>query len=255
MFEVYIVKPNGCIDFVSNIYLKCSPKFNFSSKIKPMSFWYGVWITWLLLRINTGWLGFLILREKVTSWASLEGSGLKFIFHWYAQLLVFSRSLFRVLADKFVRILKISKFGLLKYKFVLPSPRLPEIYVIILFQKMMKEELLVLKRKVQSECTNFLIKMFSTNLDCTYIALGAMMQMSITTYKFRGIFRTQSNIAMKCFCEYNFKACSCQLFLQKNSITDVQMGSKVLDSQSRGPVFKPSGWLQGRLSLSSFLGW
>ena len=29
---------------------------------------------------------------------------------------------------------------------------------------------------------------------------------------------------------------------------------KVLDSQSRGPVFKTNGWLQGRLSLSSFLG-
>ena len=29
---------------------------------------------------------------------------------------------------------------------------------------------------------------------------------------------------------------------------------KVLDSQSRGPVFKTTGWLQGRLSLSSFRG-
>ena len=29
---------------------------------------------------------------------------------------------------------------------------------------------------------------------------------------------------------------------------------KALDSQSRGPVFKTSGWLQGQLSLSSFLG-
>ena len=29
---------------------------------------------------------------------------------------------------------------------------------------------------------------------------------------------------------------------------------KVLDSQSRGPVFKTSGWLQGLLSLSSFRG-
>ena len=27
---------------------------------------------------------------------------------------------------------------------------------------------------------------------------------------------------------------------------------KVLDSKSRGPVFKTTGWLQGRLSLSSF---
>ena len=29
---------------------------------------------------------------------------------------------------------------------------------------------------------------------------------------------------------------------------------KALDSQSRGPVFKTAGWLQGRLSLSSFRG-
>ena len=30
---------------------------------------------------------------------------------------------------------------------------------------------------------------------------------------------------------------------------------KVLDFQSRGPVFKTTGWLQGWLSLSSFWGW
>ena len=29
---------------------------------------------------------------------------------------------------------------------------------------------------------------------------------------------------------------------------------KALDSQSRGPVFKTTGWLQGQLSLSSFRG-
>ena len=29
---------------------------------------------------------------------------------------------------------------------------------------------------------------------------------------------------------------------------------KTLDSQSRGPVFKTTEWLQGRLSLSYFLG-
>ena len=46
--------------------------------------------------------GFLILQEKITSWACLERSGLKLIFYWYAKLLIFSRSLFRVLADKFV---------------------------------------------------------------------------------------------------------------------------------------------------------
>ena len=48
------------------IYLKCSPKFYFSSKNKPRCFWYWVCITWLLLKINTGWLGFLIFWEKIT---------------------------------------------------------------------------------------------------------------------------------------------------------------------------------------------
>ena len=30
---------------------------------------------------------------------------------------------------------------------------------------------------------------------------------------------------------------------------------KVLDSQSRGPGFKTTGWLQGQLSLFSFQAW
>ena len=44
------------------MHLKCSSKFNFSSRY----FCCGVCITWLLLKINTGWLGFLILRAKKT---------------------------------------------------------------------------------------------------------------------------------------------------------------------------------------------
>ena len=97
VFEVYVVS-----QWMWAIYLKCSTKFNFSSKKKPRCFWYWVFITWLLLKINSGRLGFLILREKITSWASLGGSGLKLTFHWYAELLLFSRSLFKVLADKLV---------------------------------------------------------------------------------------------------------------------------------------------------------
>ena len=34
----------------------------------------------------------------------------------------------------------------------------------------------------------------------------------------------------------------------------VSLVVKALDSQSRGPVFKTAGWLQGRLSLSSSRG-
>ena len=79
-----------------------SPKFSFSSKNKSRCFWYGVCIAWLLLKIITGWLDFLILQEKITFWACLEESGLKLIFHWYPQFLFFSRLLFKMLADKFV---------------------------------------------------------------------------------------------------------------------------------------------------------
>ena len=79
-------------------YLKCSQEFNFSSKNKPRCFWYGICITWLLLKINTGWIDFLTLREKITS--CLEGLGLKLGFHWYLQLLIFSRSLFKALIEK-----------------------------------------------------------------------------------------------------------------------------------------------------------
>ena len=35
---------------------------------------------------------------------------------------------------------------------------------------------------------------------------------------------------------------------------DLRVVVKALDSQSRGPVFKTAGWLQGRLSLSSSRG-
>ena len=45
---------------LSIIYLKCSPKFHLPSRY----FCYGVCITWLLLKINTEWLGFLILQAK-----------------------------------------------------------------------------------------------------------------------------------------------------------------------------------------------
>ena len=76
-------------------------------------------------------------------------------------------------------------------------------------------------RKIQSECTDCLVKIFSANLDCTYIALGATVQMPIRTHKLRGIFRTQSNIC-------DVKKVNCELFFVKNSIVDVQVGSKYI---------------------------
>ena len=68
------------------IYVKCSPKFNCSCKSKPRCFYYGVIVfSWLLLKINTGCLGFLNLQERITSCTCLEGLELKIIFFWYAQ--------------------------------------------------------------------------------------------------------------------------------------------------------------------------
>ena len=54
----------------------------------------------MLLNINSGSIGFLILREKMTSSTCLERSGLKLIFHWKAQII--SKSLFNAFADVFL---------------------------------------------------------------------------------------------------------------------------------------------------------
>ena len=40
-----------------------------------------------------------ILQEKIASWACLLGSGLKLIFHWNAQLLIFLKSLIKWLTE------------------------------------------------------------------------------------------------------------------------------------------------------------
>ena len=45
---------------------------------------------------------FFILREKITSYACLLGSGLKVIFHLLAQAFILLKSLFRLDADKFI---------------------------------------------------------------------------------------------------------------------------------------------------------
>ena len=43
-----------------------------------------------------GWLGLMFLLEKMISTACLLISGLNFIFHWFAQAVILSRSLVRV---------------------------------------------------------------------------------------------------------------------------------------------------------------
>ena len=87
---------------LSVVFFKCLPKFDLSSKNIPRCFWYRFWFTGILLKINTGWFGFLILREKMTSWACLEGSGLKLIFHWKPQLHILMKSFFNSFAYVFL---------------------------------------------------------------------------------------------------------------------------------------------------------
>ena len=74
--------------------IKCSLKLRLASRITPRCFWYVLWLTVLLLKVRGGWFNFLVFLLKITSWACLLGSGLKLIFHWYAQLLIFTKSSF-----------------------------------------------------------------------------------------------------------------------------------------------------------------
>ena len=54
------------------ITLRCSLKFSLQSKNILRCFCNATWWTGLSLKINVGWLGLLILREKITSCACLR---------------------------------------------------------------------------------------------------------------------------------------------------------------------------------------
>ena len=45
---------------------------------------------------------FLFYEKKITSCAFLLVSGLKIIFHWFAQAFILLKSLFKLVADKFI---------------------------------------------------------------------------------------------------------------------------------------------------------
>ena len=72
---------------------------NLESSMMPRCFWYIDWVTFVLLNTKGGWGSFFVLRLKMTSWACLVGSGLKFDFHWKAQLCIISKSLLRTFAE------------------------------------------------------------------------------------------------------------------------------------------------------------
>ena len=56
-------------------------------------------ITDLLLKITGRWFNFGIFRENVNSWARLEWSELKYIFHWWTKFEIFLKLLFNLLVD------------------------------------------------------------------------------------------------------------------------------------------------------------
>ena len=69
-------------------------KSSFSSKSIPKCFWLVERSTTVSLKKSDAWQSFTLFLEKLTSWACFLGSGLNEIFHWWAQLKIFSKSLF-----------------------------------------------------------------------------------------------------------------------------------------------------------------
>ena len=65
----------------------------------PRCFWEDVRVTLALLNSNGGWTVFFNFRLKMTSWACLVVSGLKFIFHRECQWLILSESLLRLFVE------------------------------------------------------------------------------------------------------------------------------------------------------------
>ena len=76
----------------------------------------------ILIKFNR-WIGKteLDFREKITLFACLLGSGLNCIFHWYAQLLTFSKSQLSSFTDLFI-FLEVSSAKILHIE-VIPSGR------------------------------------------------------------------------------------------------------------------------------------
>ena len=75
-------------------------KSSFSSKWIPKCFWLAERSTIVSLKKTDGWQSFTLFLEKITSWACFLGSGLNDVFHWWAQLEIFSKSLFNWSADR-----------------------------------------------------------------------------------------------------------------------------------------------------------
>ena len=76
-----------------SIFSKCSWKFSLRPRNIPRCFWIEVSCTGLLLKTGWGWAVTFTLWLNMTSCACLLVSGLKFIFHWWAHVLILFKSL------------------------------------------------------------------------------------------------------------------------------------------------------------------
>ena len=82
-----------------SIVLYCSSKVNFESNKTPKCFWDLHDETLALLKTKGGCDTFFNFLLKMTSWACLLRSGLKLIFHWKTQSLIFFKLLFSSFAE------------------------------------------------------------------------------------------------------------------------------------------------------------
>ena len=79
---------------------RCSSNVNSKLKVIPECFWELAWEKISLRKTSEGWILLFIFRLNIPSWACLLTPGLKLVFDWNAQLLIFLRSSFSSLADK-----------------------------------------------------------------------------------------------------------------------------------------------------------
>ena len=87
-----------------DIVLRCCSKFSLLPKINPRCFCNELSWTRLLLKSSTGWLVLVCVfyRKLYTSCACLRRSGLKLIFHWWAQICIFRKLSLKVVSVTFL---------------------------------------------------------------------------------------------------------------------------------------------------------
>ena len=102
MIKDCLAKVSIAVFVLLNTFFRCSSNFNLTSKIIPRCFQELTWESLLLLKSKRGCDTLFTFLQNIISWACLIRSGLKFIFHWKAQSVIFFRSLFNSIADVFV---------------------------------------------------------------------------------------------------------------------------------------------------------